>query len=165
MSECTPEFWTLKDIRASIEKGYNGNKKIVIPMFQRGKRWDKDKKETFIDSLRKKYPIGTLLFYKDNDIYTLIDGLQRATAIKDYLSMSFSYDCSAFESISALLVSSEGLVNSTGILKAVNDYGNHVDVRPNGYSIEEWKASRANASTNPHPCTVALYNVCTKVLW
>ena len=81
------------------------------------------------------------------------------------LGVSFSYDCSAFESISALLVSSEGLVNSTGILKAVNDHGNHVDVRPNGYSIEEWKASRANASTNPHPCTVALYNVCTKVLW
>lgn len=91
MSECTPEFWTLKDIRASIEKGYNGNKKIVIPMFQRGKRWDKDKKETFIDSLRKKYPIGTLLFYKDNDIYTLIDGLQRATAIKDYLSKPSRY--------------------------------------------------------------------------
>lgn len=81
------------------------------------------------------------------------------------LGVSFSYDCSAFESISALLVSSEGLVNSTGILKAINDHGNHVDVRPNGYSIEEWKASRANATTNPHPCTVALYNVCTKVLW
>lgn len=91
MSECTPEFWTLKDIRASIEKGYNGNKKIVIPMFQRGKRWDREKKETFIDSLRKKYPIGTLLFYKDNDTYTLIDGLQRATAIKDYLSKPSRY--------------------------------------------------------------------------
>lgn len=32
-------------------------------------------------------------------------------------------------------------------------------------AIEEWKASRSNASTNPHHCTVALYNVCTKVLW
>lgn len=59
-------------------------------MFQRGKRWDKSKKETFIDSLRKRYPIGTLLFYKTVDgtqeVYTLIDGLQRGTAIKDYLS-------------------------------------------------------------------------------
>lgn len=90
MSECTPEFWTLKDIKDSLDKEYYGKKKIVIPMFQRGKRWDKNKKETFIDSLRKKYPIGTLLFYKttvgSQEIYTLIDGLQRATAIREYLS-------------------------------------------------------------------------------
>lgn len=90
MADCTPEFWTLKDIRDSLEKQWNGKKKIVIPMFQRGKRWDKNKKETFIDSLRKRYPIGTLLFYKTvegtQEIYTLIDGLQRGTAIKDYLS-------------------------------------------------------------------------------
>lgn len=90
MSDCTPEFWTLKEIRDSLEKEWNGKKKIVIPMFQRGKRWDKDKKETFIDSLRKRYPIGTLLFYKTvegaQEIYTLIDGLQRGTAIKEYLS-------------------------------------------------------------------------------
>ncbi len=90
MADCTPEFWTLKDIRDSLEKEWNGKKKIVIPMFQRGKRWDKSKKETFIDSLRKRYPIGTLLFYKTvegtQEVYTLIDGLQRGTAIKDYLS-------------------------------------------------------------------------------
>ncbi|MCR5350795.1 MAG: DUF262 domain-containing protein [Acholeplasmatales bacterium] len=90
MGDCTPETWSLKQIKDSLEKEWNGKKKIVIPMFQRGKRWDKNRKETFIDSLRKKYPIGTLLFYKTvegtQEIYTLIDGLQRGTAIKDYLS-------------------------------------------------------------------------------
>lgn len=90
MADCTPEFWTLKQIRESLEKEYSGKKKIVIPMFQRGKRWDKDKKKTFIDSLRKRYPIGTLLFYRtvegNQEIYTLIDGLQRGTAIREYLS-------------------------------------------------------------------------------
>ena len=90
MSDCTPELWSLKEIRDSLEKEWNGKKKIVIPMFQRGKRWDKSRKEEFIDSLRKRYPIGTLLFYKTVDgvqeVYTLIDGLQRGTAIKDYLS-------------------------------------------------------------------------------
>lgn len=95
MSECTPEFWTLKEIKESLEKEWNGKKKIVIPMFQRGKRWDKDKKETFIDSLRKRYPIGTLLFYKTvegtQEIYTLIDGLQRGSAIKEYLSSPTKY--------------------------------------------------------------------------
>lgn len=59
-------------------------------MFQRGKRWDKTKKETFIDSLRKRHPIGTLLFYKTvegtQEIYTLIDGLQRGSCVREYLS-------------------------------------------------------------------------------
>ena len=95
MAECTPEIWTLKSVKEALEKESSGKRKIVIPMFQRGKRWNKEKKETFIDSLRKRYPIGTLLFYKtvdkkgdDNvqEVYTLIDGLQRATAIREYLS-------------------------------------------------------------------------------
>lgn len=90
MADCTPEFWTLKEIKDSLEKEWNGKKKIVIPMFQRGKRWDKAKKETFIDSLRKRYPIGTLLFYKTvegtQEIYTLIDGLQRGSCVREYLS-------------------------------------------------------------------------------
>ena len=90
MADCIPDSWSLQDIKDSLEKEWNGKKKIVIPMFQRGKRWDKNKKETFIDSLRKRYPIGTLLFYKTvegtQEIYTLIDGLQRGTAIKEYLS-------------------------------------------------------------------------------
>lgn len=109
MADCSPEFWTLKDIRDSLEKEWNGKKKIVIPMFQRGKRWDKDKKATFIDSLRKRYPIGTLLFYKTVDgkqeVYTLIDGLQRGNAIREYLSTP-----SKFFSLSEL---SEAAINKT----------------------------------------------------
>lgn len=90
MADCKTETWTLEEIRESLEKETNGNKKIVIPMFQRGKRWDSKKKECFIDSLKKKYPIGTLLFYKtvenQKEIYTLIDGLQIGSTIKEYLS-------------------------------------------------------------------------------
>jgi len=90
VSKCIPELWTLKEIYQSLSKGYNGDKKIVIPMFQRGKRWSSKQQESFIESLKKNYPIGTLLFYKttknDQQIYTLIDGLQRGTAIKKYLS-------------------------------------------------------------------------------
>ena len=50
-------------------------------MFQRGSgRWGKEQEMTFIDSLIKGYPVGTMLFYKtveDNqEIYILVDGLQ-----------------------------------------------------------------------------------------
>lgn len=90
MAKCIPELWTLKEIHESLSKGFNGEKKIVIPMFQRGKRWTPKQQENFIESLKRSYPIGTLLFYKtmknDTQIYTLIDGLQRGTAIKKYLS-------------------------------------------------------------------------------
>ena len=90
MSNCSTETWTLNDIKEALEKENFKNKRIVIPMFQRGKRWNEKKKAGFIDSLRKGYPVGTLLFYKTYDgvqeIYTLIDGLQRATAIREYLS-------------------------------------------------------------------------------
>ena len=93
MAECNPELWKLKTIKEALEGEVtiNGTKrKIVIPLFQRGKRWTKDTKNTFIDSLTKGYPIGSLLFYKtqvDNvDVFTLIDGLQRSSSIKEYLS-------------------------------------------------------------------------------
>ena len=95
MNYCTHEPWTLKQIYESLSKGYDGKKKIVIPMFQRGKRWNKEKEETFIDSLKNNYPIGTLLFYKtfngQQEIYTLIDGLQRGTTIRKYLSNPTAY--------------------------------------------------------------------------
>lgn len=64
-------------------------KKIVIPMFQRGKRWTKKQEEYFIDSLLKSYPIGTMLFYKRienaREVYLLIDGLQRGNTIRKYI--------------------------------------------------------------------------------
>lgn len=93
MAECNPELWKLKNIKEALEGEItiNGSKrKIVIPLFQRGKRWTKETKDMFIDSLTKGYPIGSLLFYKtqvDNvDVFTLIDGLQRGSSIKEYLS-------------------------------------------------------------------------------
>lgn len=95
MNYCTHEPWTLKQIYESLSKGYDGKKKIVIPMFQRGKRWNKATEDTFIDSLKNNYPIGTLLFYKtfngQQEIYTLIDGLQRGTTIRKYLSNPTSF--------------------------------------------------------------------------
>lgn len=64
-------------------------KKIVVPMFQRGERWKADQEKTFIDSLLKGYPIGTMLFYKRienaREVYLLIDGLQRGNTIRKYM--------------------------------------------------------------------------------
>ncbi len=97
MAECKVERFSLKELSDALTKGTYGNIKIVVPMFQRGKRWDKnaDKESKFIDSLKRNFPVGTLLFYKTvedgKEIYTLIDGLQRSTTIKKYLTNPTRY--------------------------------------------------------------------------
>ena len=89
MASCEAEKWTLDKLsRALIDETTDG-KKIVVPMFQRGERWKADQEKTFIDSLLKGYPIGTMLFYKRienaREVYLLIDGLQRGNTIRKYM--------------------------------------------------------------------------------
>lgn len=67
-------------------------------MFQRGKRWNSQQQRTFIDSLIKGFPVGTMLFYETFDngkqTYILVDGLQRGNSIKKYMNnpTEFFYD-------------------------------------------------------------------------
>jgi len=94
------ERWTMGAIKQALsDKEYQG-KKIVIPRFQRGQRWNENQETTFIDSLRKGYPVGTLMFYKttiqkedgkNQEVYTLVDGLQRGTAIYKYINNPMKY--------------------------------------------------------------------------
>lgn len=90
LSSCEPEKWTLKELTSALTNMHIGNKEIIVPMFQRGKRWKIKQEEAFIDSLEKNYPIGTMLFFRtvegrNKEIYTLVDGLQRANTIKKYM--------------------------------------------------------------------------------
>lgn len=58
---------------------------VVLPEFQRKLVWSKNDKINFIETISKGYPFGAILVYKyDDDKYSLIDGLQRFTTIKDY---------------------------------------------------------------------------------
>lgn len=75
---------------------HKDNKRIVVPMFQRGSgRWGNKQEYTFIDSLKKGYPVGTMLFYKtfeeNKETYILVDGLQRGNCIKKYMTNPTSY--------------------------------------------------------------------------
>ena len=81
--------WTIKQIAEALKDQQKGNVKIEIPKFQRNLVWAKEQKRDFIDSLKRGYPIGTLLFYEspETDIrkYSLIDGLQRSSTIKEFV--------------------------------------------------------------------------------
>lgn len=100
MAGCTVENWTLEDLATALQNMHKDNKKISVPVFQRGKRWKKDQETTFIDSLIKGYPVGTMLFYEtiDNGVttYILVDGLQRGNSIRKYMNnpTEFFYDSS-----------------------------------------------------------------------
>ena len=60
--------------------------KLVIPDFQRNFVWKKKKKEQLLASLFRGFPIGAVTLYQDNNLYYIIDGLQRINTLKQYLS-------------------------------------------------------------------------------
>lgn len=83
-----PKTWSVKQIAEALIEKQKGNTKIEVPMFQRNLVWSAQQKKDFIDSLKKGYPIGTLLFYElpGEKTYSLIDGLQRSSTIKEFVS-------------------------------------------------------------------------------
>lgn len=87
MSYYTIEQWTIKSVaEAFLPSGDKNNRKVIIPIFQRGLRWKDQKKVDFIDSLNRGYPFGSLLFAKhDTNTYAVVDGLQRGSTVCDYV--------------------------------------------------------------------------------
>lgn len=80
--------WTVANLVNAITDNSN-NKKVLIPKFQRNLVWRPHQKKAFIDSIKKGFPVGALLLFnagaRDNVVtYSLIDGLQRATTLKQY---------------------------------------------------------------------------------
>ncbi len=96
MAGCTCENWTLQDLSSALQDMHKDNKRIVVPMFQRGKRWSCTQEQVFIDSLIKGYPVGTMFFYEtfeDNKrTYILVDGLQRGNSIKKWNNVHSEYN-------------------------------------------------------------------------
>lgn len=95
MSGCSTERWTLEELCSALQNHNKDNKRIVVPMFQRGLRWNKSQKQTFIDSLERGYPVGTMLFYEqittNSKTYILVDGLQRSNCICSYINNPSEY--------------------------------------------------------------------------
>ncbi len=91
MSCYTIETWTIRNVAKAFnfkEKGKDDtDSKVVIPIFQRGLRWEPKRRREFIDSLEKGYPFGSLLFAKQEGInkYSVVDGLQRGSTVSDYV--------------------------------------------------------------------------------
>lgn len=95
MATCTYEPWSIKDLSTALVNMNSDKKEIVVPIFQRGKRWKPNQEKAFIDSLLNGFPVGTMLFYRtvsgQREIYTLVDGLQRSNTIKKFMAHPTEY--------------------------------------------------------------------------
>ncbi len=84
------ETWTIADLIDATSPQPRRNRKVTIPIFQRRLVWSRKKQRELIQSIKKGYPFGSLLLYKDPDTsgtvetFKLIDGLQRTATLRQY---------------------------------------------------------------------------------
>lgn len=75
--------WTVGDYLARVKK-----KEIDLPKFQRGISWSAGQQARLISSIRQGFPIGAVLLAKKSEPngsqYSIIDGLQRTTALSRF---------------------------------------------------------------------------------
>ena len=69
------------------------NESAALPKFQRRLVWSEKQKKEFIDNLKNGYPFGSILIYKyeNKEAYSIIDGLQRYSTMKDYKENPYKY--------------------------------------------------------------------------
>ena len=96
--------------------------RVTVPPFQRRLVWSKKGKEEFVITLSKGYPFGSVLIYKyekenaageREQKYSLIDGLQRYSTIKDFEKNPQNYI--EFEDISKKIVESFPLEHASAL--------------------------------------------------
>lgn len=109
---CSIDIMSAKDLSESI-KGKNAKYIIEIPKYQRNLVWSSKQKNAFIDSLKRGFPVGTILLHKKSEKdgkikYLIIDGLQRSSTINEYINDPTSFDL-------------ENDIIQTEVLNSIND--------------------------------------------
>lgn len=105
----------------TLYKYYRSDKLLVNRRYQRKLVWTIEEKEAFIDSISIEYPVPLFLVaevsYKGQQVYEIIDGMQRLNAIMDFLEGDFPLHGKYFNMES---VASIKLLCDKGILKPKN---------------------------------------------
>lgn len=123
--------WTIRDLIVALGENPTKKDKITIPKFQRTLVWKKHQQKAFIDSIKKGFPVGAILLYKSstdskgNTIYNLIDGLQRSTALNQYIKRPTQFfdetnlQDSAIDSIEELVLDTNNQIDRDDLLKEI----------------------------------------------
>jgi hypothetical protein len=89
-SFCKPDTWEVDRLIDAVSEHPTRGDQILLPKFQRTLVWSPKQRTEFVDSLKRGYPIGSLLLgkagFRDGlNLYYLIDGLQRTTTLRDFI--------------------------------------------------------------------------------
>jgi hypothetical protein len=152
---CTPESWSTDNLANALARSSNAKKWILLPRFQRSVVWSDDKRQLFVDSLKNGFPVGALVMYKigfgeDHEEYSLIDGLQRVNALRDYIGHPTHYVKQAMVPDQLALGIASALGTETENLKKVKE------------SVERWISDRksfdASDGCTDYDLATALFN-------
>lgn len=105
----------------TLYKYYKSDRLLVNRRYQRKLVWTVEEKEAFIDSISIDYPVPLFLVaevaHKGNQVYEIIDGMQRLNAIMDFLEGEFPLHGKYFNMES---VASIKILRDKGYLKTKN---------------------------------------------
>lgn len=75
----------------ALVKSMDKNNLLLYHKLQRPEgQWNRKQKSDLIDSLLRKYPINPTYGIKENGVVSVIDGIQRLSCVRDYLSDKFA---------------------------------------------------------------------------
>ena len=89
--------WNIETLIDACSGSPEGNKKLIIPKFQRRREWKKEQEDELIETMKfNNISIGALqLFHLDNvkkmDKYLLVDGLHRCSTLTKYYNNPFLF--------------------------------------------------------------------------
>lgn len=85
------EYSTKTRALTSLLKDIDDKSIVLSHKLQRKEgQWNRSQKSDLIDSLLRGYPINPTYAVKDDNIWAIIDGVQRLSSIRDYCSDSFA---------------------------------------------------------------------------
>lgn len=92
---------TIAEIVSAQKEGQSGSFRIKLPRYQRGVVWTETQQKKLIESIFNGFPIGSMLGYRTGekdtsgptprDVVELVDGLQRATTIINFMDRPLAY--------------------------------------------------------------------------
>lgn len=130
--------WTIEELIIALGDTASKKNKITIPKFQRTLVWKKEQQKAFIDSVKKGFPVGAILLYKSssdkdgNTIYNLIDGLQRSTALNQYIKAPTQFfddtniSVKVIETIEKLIYNPSELITREDLIKEIVHWINNL---------------------------------------
>jgi hypothetical protein len=72
--------------RRALDKIYKRRDRYEIPEWQRGEVWDDTNKQQLIDSILRGWRLPKFYFVKNGDLFEVVDGQQRLTAIYEFFA-------------------------------------------------------------------------------